>query len=560
MRSDKLRLLACLVLLGAGNVCGRDFPAQVDKVVDQASSHHFQQNQQQIHHWMQQNQRAELRDSAIATPKKDANPLPKSAQCLALNDVAIRGISLLTPADLQQLTPLDNHCITAAAVNRLIDEITRLYLLKGYITARVLVGGVDPHGQLLLNVVEGHIEKITGDDATHIALLFPHTVGKPLNLRQLEQGIDQANRLSSNHLTMEIVPGDQFGGSIIQLKNNPLSHWHASAVIDNYGQANTGIQRLTLGLGWDDLLGIDDYLNVALTQSLRAPSRGLSRSYNLLYSIPYGFFTLSGFYSASEYGINQQLAYSSVRLSGDSQEFGAKLDYVMFRDQNQIYRSYFQISQKQSNNYFDHDKLAISSFNYSTLELGGSYTRQMRYGSVGANLALEKGLPDWQFHHSGRDAVARLSDFWKFTGGVNFSRWLLLGQANYLFNSSVYGQYSAQPLWGGESLDLADPSAIRGLHINSMSASSGLYWQNTLSRYFDSALGGFTPRIGIDIGQVYFPGSHPANQAALGLSAGVSYSYRQIAADIMLNRALPLGPSRYLPETWQCLVQVSVAL
>ena len=44
-------------------------------------------------------------------------------------------------------------------------------------------------------------------------------LGEPLNLRDLEQGLDQLNRLRSVDLTADIAPGSQPGASRIILRS-----------------------------------------------------------------------------------------------------------------------------------------------------------------------------------------------------------------------------------------------------------------------------------------------------------------------------------------------------
>lgn len=56
---------------------------------------------------------------------------------------------------------------------------------------------------------EGYIESIElADQSLPVSLggAFPHMLGQPLNLRDLEQGLDQLNRLRSLDLTADIAP------------------------------------------------------------------------------------------------------------------------------------------------------------------------------------------------------------------------------------------------------------------------------------------------------------------------------------------------------------------
>lgn len=86
-------------------------------------------------------------------------------------------------------------------------------------------------------MTEGFIEKIEGGDRwVNSRLLFPGLEGKPLKLTELDQGLDQANRLQSNTTKLDILPGRQVGGSVIRLRNQHAKPWLITAGTDNYGQ------------------------------------------------------------------------------------------------------------------------------------------------------------------------------------------------------------------------------------------------------------------------------------------------------------------------------------
>ena len=93
-------------------------------------------------------------------------------------------------------------------------------------------------GELTILVIEGKVEGIDFSDDVPFAgqklrLAFPGIVGNALNIRDLEQGLDQLNRLPSNDATMELVPGTTAGMSRVRIANTPGKTWRASAGLDN---------------------------------------------------------------------------------------------------------------------------------------------------------------------------------------------------------------------------------------------------------------------------------------------------------------------------------------
>ncbi len=84
--------------------------------------------------------------------------------------------------------------------------------------------------------------------------------GKPLNITQLDQGLDQANRLPSNKITIDILPGPQPGGSILKLSNIRSKPWHLTTSLDNYGNKSTESWLSRNSFSFDNPLGLSDSL------------------------------------------------------------------------------------------------------------------------------------------------------------------------------------------------------------------------------------------------------------------------------------------------------------
>lgn len=198
----------------------------------------LQDSTREVNQLIEQRRYQQLKQQRLlAEPEPAAPALPQSAQCLPIAGVYLQGVTLLSPADLSALSALPENCISSNDINRLTRELTRLYVQKGYITARVQIVRPNSQGELGLSVTEGFIEKIEGGDRwVNSRLLFPGLEGKPLKLTELDQGLDQANRLQSNTTKLDILPGRQVGGSVIRLRNQHAKPWLMTVGTDNYGQ------------------------------------------------------------------------------------------------------------------------------------------------------------------------------------------------------------------------------------------------------------------------------------------------------------------------------------
>jgi len=200
-------------------------------------------------------------------PEAEAD-LP-GASCLETRSIVFSGATLLGTRELQALaSPYVGRCLGLKDVDNLLRDVTNAYIERGYVTTRVMVsprGHVQ--GSLDILVVEGRVESIESADggtgALELKTAFPGVAGDVLNLRDIEQGLDQMSRLPSNNATLELVPGENPGTSRIRIYNRKGRTWRASAGLDNSGQDATGRDQYSLHLSKDNLLGVNDLLTLS---------------------------------------------------------------------------------------------------------------------------------------------------------------------------------------------------------------------------------------------------------------------------------------------------------
>ncbi|SED21132.1 hemolysin activation/secretion protein [Pseudomonas costantinii] len=215
----------------------------------------------------QQRRLEELRD----LPGKGAKPVapvaPVDTRCFPIKDIGIKGTDSLSLPDRDRLLePYIGGCLGTSQLNQLLKVITDNYIDRGLVTSRAYLPQQDlSNGQLQVLVVEGKLEALQGAEHSklsdrELAMAFPGKNGELLNLREIEQAIDQLNRLPSNQAQLEIVPGDAVGGSSVLVKNTPQKPWRASLSRHNDGQKTTGEQQWGAGFEWDSPLGLADQM------------------------------------------------------------------------------------------------------------------------------------------------------------------------------------------------------------------------------------------------------------------------------------------------------------
>ncbi|WP_196043038.1 ShlB/FhaC/HecB family hemolysin secretion/activation protein, partial [Burkholderia pseudomallei] len=268
----------------------------------------------------QQQRDAQQRDAAVRAPsvrsevpKVEAYPaLPAETPCFRIDRFTLdvpNSLPDTTKAQGASALPMDrfafarawlNHyagqCVGKQGVDVLVKELSQAILARGYVTTRVLVPEQDlSAGTLKFSLIPGVIrhvrfadEKLRGTWKT----AFPTGDGEVLNLRDLEQGLEQMKRVTSQDVSMQIVPGELPGESDVVLDVKRSKPWTVVASIDNSGTRATGKLQGNLSVGVDNPLGLNDMLNVGVSQDLEFGDKRLgSHGWNGFYSIPWGYWT-----------------------------------------------------------------------------------------------------------------------------------------------------------------------------------------------------------------------------------------------------------------------------
>src|SRR5690606_4835287 len=130
-------------------------------------------------------------------------------------------------------------------------------------------------GLLEVLVVEGRLESLVPADTDGEALsdrqlrwAFPANNDEPLNLRDLEQGLENLNRLSQNHSSMDLEPGQQPGYTRVVVKNQRSRGLTGGVGVNNSGSEATGETLGSVHASWDNPTGSNDNVYLSLSHAL----------------------------------------------------------------------------------------------------------------------------------------------------------------------------------------------------------------------------------------------------------------------------------------------------
>lgn len=224
------------------------------------------------------------------TPQPTATPTPNLNQSnLNIKTITVEGSSIFNNDDFQPLlAPVEGKTITVEELQGIADQITQLYLQKGYITSRAIVDENSlATGNIKILVIEGTLEKIEVEgterlDPDYIRDRIALGGGTPLNSANLE---DQLRLLRADPLIENIEAslksGTGLGQSILVVRVTEAPSFGANFSIDNYSPPSVGSERFGMDLNYQNLSGLGDSMGLLYQHTLQGGSDNLDLNYRI---------------------------------------------------------------------------------------------------------------------------------------------------------------------------------------------------------------------------------------------------------------------------------------
>ncbi|WP_338525363.1 ShlB/FhaC/HecB family hemolysin secretion/activation protein [Pseudomonas batumici] len=426
-------------------------------------------------------------------PGKAAAPVaptaPAENRCFLIKSIDLQGADALSAGERERLLkPYIGQCLGVPQLNELLKVITDRYIEKGLVTSRAYLPQQDlSTGNLKVLVVEGKLEGLKGADGSGLSdrelfMSFPGKPGELLNLREIEQMVDQLNRLPSNQAQMELAPGKAVGGSEVLVKNTPQKPWRAGLSRSNDGQRSTGEQQLGATFDWDNPLGLADQFSLRGGHDIVSNQEQNSRNAMLYYNLPFGWWNLSYTYSESDYRSLAQANGFNFQQTGDSQNHQLKLERVIYRDAVSKTSLNTGLTYLRTNNFIEGSKLAASSNRLSEAQFGINHGRRVGSAFVNLDLGMQDGISAFDAQDNGPNFTRGLPDarYRKYTATLSYLQPFKLWGESFSFSSVMTGQRSQDVLFSSQRMSLGGLSSIRGYKDQTLSGDSGGYWRNDL--------------------------------------------------------------------------------
>ena len=491
---------------------------------------------------------ADAAPALVESPAQVAEPQP----LLRSPSILLRANDLVLP---EALVPLlaryDGLDLGKQRITLLLRQLNAQLVRQGLVTSRARLVRLDAQTNTLeIELVPGRIEAIRQDGqpgGAGLATAFPGQADDLLVLQDVEQGVQQIQRLRRYQAELKILPGQSPDTSLLDVHLTESRPWWFQAAGDNLGSKATGRARARATLSLDNPFGYFEAISLTALKSRDSDAAVAS------VSVPFGYNTVSASWARSHF---RQTLPGELREQGGSHTAMLAWNRVLHlsatgKDAAELSLSR-NASEREIEGYaLDPEKLSVVKFTMNRLRQGQGWRA---WGELGVSRGVSWFGANADAGHL--DAAAPHARFTKLEvhGG-------LLYQPDRPWGHYV-GQFDAQTartgLYGTEQFRLGGLSTVRGYDEGVFSGDRGLLLRNEWLFPASAVAGGsVTPLLFLDHGAARLIDGPVVRLTGAG--GGVRLAAKHWAAD--LYAAHPLHHSAGIDARgWQLHATVRIDL
>ncbi len=448
-------------------------------------------------------------------------------------------------------------CLGSQGITILQQRAQAALLARGYITSRALVEAQNLNsGRLRLRIIPGRIQALrlespepgTRPTAENelpplLTSASPARRGDVLNLRDLEQTLENLKRVPTAEADIRIEPGTAPATSDWVVRHHQGFPLRLTLSADDSGSPGTGVYQGSATVSWDAPLGLNDLFYATQNKDLGGGEDGNrgNRGQSLHYSLPWGYWSLGLTHSNSRYfqsvvGLNQTYVYS-----GTSAITELRLSRVLVRTAVGKTSASLKAFRRRSNNYIDDTEVQIQRRVVGGWEAGLAHRTVLGGASLDGSLSYKVGTGDFGSLPAPEEASG--------TGTSRFGltlaelsllvplNWQYLPQARY--SALLRWQHNLTSLTPQDRFAIGGRYTVRGFDgVNVLSAERGVLLRNEISASIPGGppLSGF---VGLDYGCVDGPSSDDlAGKQLAGAVLGLRGAWRQLSYEVFVGTPL----------------------
>lgn len=441
------------------------------------------------------------------------------------------------------------RCLGAEGINLILKRLQNHIIKRGYITTRVLAEPQDlKSGVLELTLIPGRIRTIrfTADSGERARSwnAFPMAAGDLLNLRDIEQALENLKRVPTAEADIQIVPSE--GTDAIPGDSDLLVAWkqgiplRLTLTADNTGSKASGKEQGGITLSGDHLLALNDLFYLSLNHDLAGnDSAHGTHGHTLHYSLPFGYWQLG--FTSSDYTYRQSVAGASQTYiySGQSSNRDLRLSRIVWRDAVSKTTLAVRGGERASANFIDDSEILVQRRRMAGWEISAGERLFINEATLDGTLAYRRGTGARHAMAAPEEASGEGASHPRLiTADAQFNQPFALAGQRLRYNLAWRAQWNDTPLVPQDRFAIGGRYTIRGFDgENLLSAERGWLIRND----FAITLGGSGQEayLGADFGRV---GGRSADllvgKQLAGAVLGLRGAYRGLSYDLFVGQPI----------------------
>lgn len=465
----------------------------------------FSPEQNSARQFQQQEQQQRARDEALMPKVPDIRlseeslpssriPFVDEKPCFIVSSITLNGQDKLPHwVPLSRLAnQASGHCLGIRGINLLIETLQNRLISHGWVTTRVLAPSQDlSRGELRLQIVPGIVRDITlTENASSYSNLYtalPARTGKLLDLRAIEQGLENLQRLPTVNTSMVLRPGDIPGESDIIIERTQSRFWRLGAWLDDSGSKSTGLYQGGVMLALDNPSSLSDLFYITAKRDLKFGGQHKSiEDVSAHYSVPFGYWLASINVRDYSYHQTQSGKEIDINYSGQGQSLDWQLSRVLHRNATSKTTAIYKVLVRETQNLINNTKITDRKMRTSAWRAGLSHRHYLGPATLDTGVNYQHGtrwfgaLPAYQENWDDYGGVTAQSKIIIWNAALT-QPFTLAGQ-DFSWNTSWRRQMSNTPLIPQDEFVIGNRWTVRGLdEERTLSATRGWTVQNTLA-------------------------------------------------------------------------------
>lgn len=395
-RTLLLAPLAAAVALICTPVHAQQLPAPDQELLRQ------QERERALREQLESRPDARLQDAPVAAPER----LPQDeAPCFVINRITLEGeqadrFQWALPAANVKGDPALGRCLGTAGINVVMSRVQNAIVERGFVTTRVLAQPQDlTTGTLALTVVPGTLRQIRFAEGTHrdatLWNAIPARSGDLLNLRDIEQGLENFKRVPTAEADIQISPAEGADAApgqsdlVVQWSQQRLVRFNLS--LDDSGSKATGKTQAGATMSLDHALRQNDLFYVNLNHDVFSGGKRGTKGFTFHYSVPVGYWLFGATRSGYEYEQTVAGNQQSYLYSGESYNAEVRATRLLFRNASSKTSMYLRAWERDSRNFIDDTEILVQRRRMGGWELGLNHRHFIGQATLDGTVGFRRG-------------------------------------------------------------------------------------------------------------------------------------------------------------------------